>query len=49
MCSLDGGDLSVLGPGHFTSGCLGPRAGLDAVAERSSVPLPRIEPRSSSP
>jgi hypothetical protein len=37
---------------YWIRGWVGPRAGLDTVAKRKiipSLPLPRIEPRSSSP
>jgi hypothetical protein len=34
---------------HWTEGWVGPRSGLDVTAKRKNFPLPRIEPRSSSP
>jgi hypothetical protein len=53
--ALDGGEWSVSRPGHFTTrerapgthrigGCVGPRAGLEAVMNRNSQPLPGFEP-----
>jgi hypothetical protein len=58
--ALDGGEWSASRSGRFTPGknpqvaviyveCwVGPRASLNAVAEKKSLPLPGIEPRLSS-
>jgi hypothetical protein len=57
--ALDGGDWSASRPGHFTpgerfpgnhwiGGCVGRRAGLDAVEEKN-LALPGVETGPSSP
>jgi hypothetical protein len=34
---------------HWIGGCVGPRAGLDAVEKRKILSVPEVEPRPSSP